>query len=300
MLAGLDDSRAHSRAGHAGQTGVQACAPPPPATPVSETRKKYCDSAYRRGTTGLRQCAETRKKYRDVAYRGGTARTYAGAPPSCMLVTETNHMRPDTDYYEVLQVSRNADIETIHRVYRIMASRFHPDNPRTGDTETFLLLRRAYQVLSDAEQRAKYDATRLIEDEEPLPIFELKDFVYGLKGEVNRRLGVLSLLYNRRRSNEDNPGLSVLDLEKRMAFPREHLNFALWYLKAKGYVRQEDNSDCGITAQGIDFIESHSSSDELVKKLIHSGPSAGTSSTESMNEPPVPGDLHSARLALAS
>jgi curved DNA-binding protein CbpA len=206
-------------------------------------------------------------------------------------------MRPDTDYYEVLQVNRNADIETIHRVYRIMAARFHPDNPRTGDTETFLLLRRAYQVLSDAEQRAKYDATRLIEDEEPLPIFELKDFVYGLKGEMNRRLGVLSLLYNRRRSNEDNPGLSVLDLEKRMAFPREHLNFALWYLKAKGFVRQEDNSDCGITAQGIDFIESHSSSDELVKKLIHSGPSAGTSSGESMTEPSAPGDLHSARLA---
>jgi curved DNA-binding protein len=217
-----------------------------------------------------------------------------------MLVTDTNHMTPDTDYYEVLQVNRNADIETIHRVYRIMAARFHPDNPRTGDTETFLLLRRAYQVLSDAEQRAKYDATRLIEDEEPLPIFELKDFVYGLKGEVNRRLGVLSLLYNRRRSNEDNPGLSVLDLEKRMAFPREHLNFALWYLKVKGYVRQEDNSDCGITAQGIDFIESHSSSDELVKKLIHSGPSAGTSSTESTNEPSVPGDLHSERLALAN
>ena len=215
-----------------------------------------------------------------------------------MLVTDTNHMRPDTDYYEVLQVNRNADIETIHRVYRIMAARFHPDNPRTGDTETFLLLRRAYQVLSDAEQRAKYDATRLIEDEEPLPIFELKDFVYGLKGEMNRRLGVLSLLYNRRRSNEDNPGLSVLDLEKRMAFPREHLNFALWYLKAKGFVRQEDNSDCGITAQGIDFIESHSSSDELVKKLIHSGPSAGTSSGESMTEPSAPGDLHSARLAL--
>src|SRR5260370_38634507 len=104
-------------------------------------------------------------------------------------------------------------MEPINRVYGIMASRFHPDNPRTGDTETFLLLRRAYQVLSDAEQRAKYDATRLIEDEEPLPIFELKDFVYGLKGEVNRRLGVLSLLFNRRRSNDDNPGLSVQALD---------------------------------------------------------------------------------------
>ena len=33
------------------------------------------------------------------------------------------------DYYEVLQVSQNAEPETIHRVYRIMAARFHPDNP---------------------------------------------------------------------------------------------------------------------------------------------------------------------------
>jgi curved DNA-binding protein CbpA len=216
-------------------------------------------------------------------------------------------MKPDSDYYEFLQISRNADVETIHRVYRIMATRFHPDNPRTGDTETFLLLKRAYQVLSDPEQRAKYDSTRLIGEEAPIPIFELKDFVYGLKGEVNRRLGVLSLLYNRRRANEDNPGLSVLDLEKRMAFPREHLNFALWYLKAKGYVRQEDNSDCGITAQGIDFIESHSSSDELVKRLIHAGPSAGTQFADepggkasAQREHPATGDFRSAQLALAS
>src|SRR3954447_22238248 len=177
----------------------------------------------------------------------------------------------EEDYYEVLQISRHADIETIHRVYRMMATRFHPDNPRTGDTETFLRLKRAYQVLSDPEQRAKYDDLCMIEDDAPLPIFELKDFVYGLSGEINRRLGVLALLYNRRRANEDNPGLSVLDLEKRMAFPREHLNFALWYLRVKGYIRQEDNSDCGITAEGIDFIEKHSSTDELINRLIHSG-----------------------------
>ena len=115
------------------------------------------------------------------------------------------------------------------------------------------MLKRAYQVLTDPKQRAQYDNTREMEDEEPLPIFELKEFVYGLKGEVNRRLGVLSLLYNRRRSCQEAPGLSVLDLEKRMAFPREHLNFALWYLKAKGYVSQEDNSDCGITAEAHRF-----------------------------------------------
>src|SRR6266516_1869280 len=92
------------------------------------------------------------------------------------------------DYYEVLQISRNADIETIHRVYRMMATRFHPDNPRTGNTETFLKLKRAYQVLSDPAQRAQYHNNRQTQDQEPLPIFELKDFVCGLEGEINRRL----------------------------------------------------------------------------------------------------------------
>ena len=87
---------------------------------------------------------------------------------------------------------------------------------------------------------------------------------------------MLALLYNRRRANQDNPGLSMLDLEKRMAFPREHLNFALWYLRSKGFVSQEDNSDCGITATGIDFIESHCASDELIQRLIHTGPGAAT------------------------
>jgi curved DNA-binding protein CbpA len=152
-----------------------------------------------------------------------------------------NDAEMDVDYYEVLQISRNAEVETIHRVYRMMATRFHPDNPRTGNTETFLLLKRAYQVLADPVERAKYNAARQGQDEEPLPIFELKDFVCGLEGEMNRRLGALSLLYNRRRNNEDKPSLGLLDLEKLMGFPREHLNFTLWYLKARGYVSVEDN-----------------------------------------------------------
>ena len=39
------------------------------------------------------------------------------------------------DYYEVLQVNEKADPETIHRVFRLMAQRFHPDNGETGNAE---------------------------------------------------------------------------------------------------------------------------------------------------------------------
>ena len=43
------------------------------------------------------------------------------------------------DYYELLQISPNAEPETVHRVFKMLAQRYHPDNPETGDTERFVL-----------------------------------------------------------------------------------------------------------------------------------------------------------------
>ena len=188
------------------------------------------------------------------------------------------------DHYEVLQISPNAEMDTIHRVYRMMATRFHPDNPKTGDIERFIRLRRAYQVLSDPVQRAQYDGARGMQDRGPLPIFELKDFALGIEGENNRRLGILSILYNRRRTQEDHSGLSVLDLECRMGFPREHLSFALWYLRSKRFVSLEDNSNYVITAEGADYVETNSNTNTVIRELIGGG-SARTQSASFEQEP---------------
>jgi curved DNA-binding protein CbpA len=38
-----------------------------------------------------------------------------------------------TDHYEVLEISPNANSETIERIFRYLASRYHPDNQDTGD-----------------------------------------------------------------------------------------------------------------------------------------------------------------------
>jgi curved DNA-binding protein CbpA len=181
----------------------------------------------------------------------------------------------EADYYEVLQISRKADTETIHRVYRIMAARFHPDNTETGDLETFLQMKKAYTVLSDPELRTEYDRKIESEREGPRPIFARKAFVTGVEAEANRRLGVLALLYNQRQSDSEHPSILLLDLEREMGFPREYLNFAMWYLRAKEYVVMADNSDFAITAGGAEYLEKKAARTDIVGNLLHAAADRG-------------------------
>jgi hypothetical protein len=173
------------------------------------------------------------------------------------------------NFYEILQISRRADLDTIHRVYRIMAARFHPDNPVSGDHERFLQLQEAYEVLSREDRRTQYDIALIARQTRPLPIFGTRIFVDGLNGEINRRFGVLALLYQRSRVNQGSRGISVLDIEQRMSLPREHLEFTMWYLRGKGFVQiLEDNSDYAITVAGVDHIESNSSKNPIVREVL--------------------------------
>jgi len=103
--------------------------------------------------------------------------------------------------------------------------------------------------------------------------------------EMNRRIGILCLLYNARRSDEDNPGISILDLEKIMGFPREHLTFTLWYLRDRKYVANSQNSDYAITSDGIDYVEEHLPTNRVAYKLLK-GAEDGTARMP--NEEPEP------------
>jgi len=175
-----------------------------------------------------------------------------------------------TDYYEFLQVSPKAEQATIQRVYRFLASRYHPDNPETGDSEKFLLLTQAFEELSDPKRRAAYDLSRPAQMPQPDPAFGSVDYMDGIEGEMNRRLAVLSLLYSKRRTCPEEPKVSLADVENRMGFPREYLDFATWYLKSKKYITKEDNSDFELTALGVDYVESNASKIPVLHKMLSS------------------------------
>lgn len=65
----------------------------------------------------------------------------------------------EIDYYEVLEISRDADGDTIKKAYRKLALKYHPDR-NAGDKDAedkFKLVNEAYQVLSDESKRQIYD-----------------------------------------------------------------------------------------------------------------------------------------------
>ena len=64
------------------------------------------------------------------------------------------------DCYATMQLSPEADTTAISRAYRLLALRYHPDNLETGNSEMFLRLSEAYQILSDPRKRASYDHRR--------------------------------------------------------------------------------------------------------------------------------------------
>jgi len=66
---------------------------------------------------------------------------------------------PETDYYKLLGVSKNASEDEIKKAYRKLAMKYHPDHARDDKSaeEKFKKISEAYAVLSDKEKRKQYD-----------------------------------------------------------------------------------------------------------------------------------------------
>jgi curved DNA-binding protein CbpA len=172
------------------------------------------------------------------------------------------------DYYEVLQISVNAEPETVHRVYRIFAQRYHPDNIATGNGSRFRQIADAYRVLSDPVERARYDVQHERQQQERWRLVKAgANAESDFDAEQCLRMTVLEVLFTKRRVEPDQPGLFHLELEKMTGRPREHLEFTIWYLVQKKLVQRTDNSLLAITAEGIDYLEERGQSLLLSRRL---------------------------------
>ena len=132
------------------------------------------------------------------------------------------------DYYEALQVSVNAEPDTIHRVFRLLAQRFHPDNKETGSEARFREIQDAYSNLSDPEKRARYDISyqqrrqdrwRLVSTgTQAQNDFEIEQMI---------RLTLLEALYTQRRVDPSSPAILFNGSGKPDCRPREHMEFTI-------------------------------------------------------------------------
>eukprot|EP00931_Biecheleriopsis_adriatica_P065971 TRINITY_DN40403_c0_g1_i1.p1 TRINITY_DN40403_c0_g1~~TRINITY_DN40403_c0_g1_i1.p1 ORF type:complete len:801 (+),score=180.38 TRINITY_DN40403_c0_g1_i1:58-2460(+) len=92
-------------------------------------------------------------------------------------------MTGETDYYADLGVSRNASAAEITKSFRKLALTCHPD--RGGDPDSFSRISKAYETLSDAKARARYDGTGRTS---PLtPEEEFRESFFNLGGENKER-----------------------------------------------------------------------------------------------------------------
>jgi curved DNA-binding protein CbpA len=163
------------------------------------------------------------------------------------------------DHYETLQVSPNADTDTIDRVFRHLAKRYHPDNQQTGDRERFERLVAAQRILTDPEQRTRYDLR--YEEGRALQWGLAREAADGQVLDDDRivRERLLSLLYVQRRRSVKNPAIGNIELEQLLSLPQEHLDFHIWFLKEKKLVERTEQG-FAITALGVEEAEQSRSS----------------------------------------
>lgn len=103
------------------------------------------------------------------------------------------------NYYDELEVSKNASKEVIEKVYKVLAKKYHPDTTKEENKseaeEKFKVISVAYETLSDEEKRKKYD----LELENSNPTVSYEDYVKIVKerDELNYALNNLKAsIYN--------------------------------------------------------------------------------------------------------
>ena len=156
------------------------------------------------------------------------------------------------DYYEILEISPNANTGTIEHIFRYLAKRYHPDTHGTGDRRHFETVLEAYNTLKDPVRRTQYDLQHKNNSAVRWKLVEEASDSKGIERDIDIQNKLLSILYAKRRQNSSDPGVGNYELERLLGCPAEHLQFHVWYLKEKGWVERMENGTLAITVEGVD------------------------------------------------
>ena len=194
------------------------------------------------------------------------------------------------DLYEVLQLSPNAEKDTIKRVHQILSLKYQLAAPENNAVAYFSLLQQAAATLLDHETRAAYDRERLerlttgapvvLTDAPPaapaatpsavaVPVapvptihsapdkLDPRRFMEGLNidEEKRRRAGLMEICYRQRILKPRQPALSIKLLEDGLALTVDDLEGPLWYLKETDLIRVSDAGNFAISVRGMNAIE---------------------------------------------
>ncbi len=189
------------------------------------------------------------------------------------------------DYYQLLQVNRQAHGTIIRYAYRFLAAMYHPDNAETGDADKFRTITEAFRTLSDEGKRAAYDLSLPPEGAggsggsgaggSSAPKSGPSGLGKGLPkipksgvswNEIELRLAILQILLDARKQRPKTGGANPkIIMDCLGTDDMKGVEFAVWYLREKGYVEMGERLFM-ITANGVDYIV-----DQLSKTQILDG-----------------------------
>ena len=173
-------------------------------------------------------------------------------------------MSDTINHYETLEVSQKASFETIERVFRYLAKRYHPDASEHGDIQKFTRIAEAYEVLSDPAKRASFDVEL---NKQRAAEVEIVEGTGTIGDDTADRHRLLSLFYAQRRRSIRNPGLGMNTVEQMMGLPVEVLDFHVWFFREKGWIQREEGGAISITADGVEKLEASAELQEERNRL---------------------------------
>ncbi|MCB2067559.1 MAG: J domain-containing protein [Erythrobacter sp.] len=174
------------------------------------------------------------------------------------------------DYYDLLQVDPACDQRTLELAFHYFAKMYHPDNAETADTDKFQEVTDAYRVLRDPDKRTEYDQVHAQFVVRPKPglngLLGIDEATAQNDAEIHAH--ILNMLYRRRREHPGSAGIVGWLIQEQLECSDDAFEFHIWYLKAKGFVKINEQGQYDITVDGVDQVMALSRTKAVEQRLI--------------------------------